>query len=99
LLALVSGISGNGPSRSNLEASQPKAIDNEAMPLSGCPRNYGDSLRVTGMQQLYPSLKTVGYGDDLVNCPRNPPSLAWPRNGSRTRVRPTGDRSGAGHPK
>jgi hypothetical protein len=27
------------------------------------------------MQQLYPSLKTAGYGDDLVNCPRNSPSL------------------------
>jgi hypothetical protein len=38
LLTLLSGISGSGPSRSKPEASWPSAIDNEAMPLSGCTR-------------------------------------------------------------
>ena len=38
LLAFASGISGNGPSRSKSEASQPSAIDSEARPLSGWTR-------------------------------------------------------------
>jgi hypothetical protein len=44
MLALLSGISGSGPSRSKPEASWPSAIDNEAMPLSGCTRLEQDSL-------------------------------------------------------
>jgi hypothetical protein len=38
LLALLSGISGSGPSRSKPEASVPSWTESEAMPLSGCTR-------------------------------------------------------------
>ena len=75
LLALLSGISGSGPSRSKLEASWPSAIDSEAMALSECTR-LSSSARFSRASSHGVADDDEGAGQDLHDGRGSRPSFS-----------------------